>query len=43
MARLKEADDVAYVPFASVYNSFRDIDEFMKEVGNLVRTRPAED
>lgn len=42
MARLKEADEVAYVRFASVYKSFRDIDEFMKEVGNLVRTRPEE-
>lgn len=40
MARLKELDDVAYVRFASVYKSFRDIDEFMREVGNLVRARP---
>lgn len=40
MARLKEMDEVAYVRFASVYKSFRDIDEFMAEVGNLVRTRP---
>jgi len=40
MGRLKELDEVAYVRFASVYKSFRDIDEFMNEVGNLVRTRP---
>lgn len=42
MARLKDLDDVAYVRFASVYKSFRDIDEFMREVGSLVRTRPEE-
>lgn len=40
MERLKELDEVAYVRFASVYKSFRDIDEFMAEVGNLVHTRP---
>jgi transcriptional repressor NrdR len=43
MARLKEVDEVAYVRFASVYKSFRDIDEFMREVGNLVRSRPGEE
>lgn len=42
MERLKGLDEVAYVRFASVYKSFRDIDEFMNEVGNLVRTRPAD-
>lgn len=42
MTRLKELDDVAYVRFASVYKSFRDIDEFMREVGSLVRARPEE-
>ncbi|MCH2110841.1 MAG: transcriptional regulator NrdR [Polyangiaceae bacterium] len=36
MVRLKSLDEVAYVRFASVYKSFRDIDEFMAEVGNLV-------
>jgi transcriptional repressor NrdR len=40
MERLKSLDDVAYVRFASVYKSFRDIDEFMREVGSLVRARP---
>lgn len=40
MARLKQLDEVAYVRFASVYKSFRDIDEFMNEVGSLVRARP---
>lgn len=43
MARLKEVDEVAYVRFASVYKSFRDIDEFMREVGSMVRARPSSD
>ena len=41
MARLREADEVAYVRFASVYKSFRDIDEFMSELGKLVKAREA--
>jgi transcriptional repressor NrdR len=36
MERLKSLDEVAYVRFASVYKSFRDIDEFMREMGKLV-------
>jgi transcriptional repressor NrdR len=39
MARLKALDGVAYVRFASVYRSFRDIDEFMSEMSKLVRAR----
>jgi len=39
MGRLKKMDEVAYVRFASVYRSFRDIDEFMQEMGKLVRAR----
>jgi transcriptional repressor NrdR len=39
MARLKALDEVAYVRFASVYRSFRDIDEFMSEMGKLVRSK----
>jgi transcriptional repressor NrdR len=39
MERLKKLDEVAYVRFASVYRSFRDIDEFMAEMGKLVRAR----
>lgn len=42
MARLKDLDDVAYVRFASVYKSFRDIDEFIAEMSKLVSTRPTE-
>lgn len=40
MKRLKALDEVAYVRFASVYKSFRDIDEFMREMGDIVRSRP---
>ena len=36
---LKELDDVAYVRFASVYKSFRDIDEFMSALETLVKER----
>lgn len=39
MLRLKGLDDVAYVRFASVYKSFRDIDEFIAEMSALVRAR----
>jgi transcriptional repressor NrdR len=42
MERLKSLDQVAYVRFASVYKSFRDIDEFMDEMSKLVRSRPTE-
>ena len=42
MQRLKTLDDVAYVRFASVYRSFRDIDEFMVEMNKLVRAKASE-
>ena len=35
MKELREMDDVAYVRFASVYRSFRDIEEFMNELKEL--------
>ena len=35
MNRLRTLDDVAYVRFASVYRSFRDISEFAAELGRL--------
>jgi len=37
MAFLHETDDVAYVRFASVYRSFKDLKEFMSEVQDLIR------
>jgi transcriptional repressor NrdR len=39
MHHLRELDPVAYVRFASVYRSFRDIDEFLTELGKLVKAR----
>jgi transcriptional repressor NrdR len=39
MRELRELDQVAYVRFASVYRSFRDIDEFLAELGKLVKSR----
>jgi transcriptional repressor NrdR len=39
MAALRDIDDVAYVRFASVYRSFRDVNELMTELKSLVETR----
>ena len=39
MAHLKQTDDVAYVRFASVYKEFKDIDEFMQELNELLHER----
>lgn len=39
MAHLRELDEVAYVRFASVYRSFKDVDEFMQELSVLKRQR----
>lgn len=36
MSALKELDEVAYVRFASVYRSFKDISEFMNELQGLL-------
>ena len=36
MSRLKEIDEVAYVRFASVYRSFKDINTFMEELSKLL-------
>ncbi|MBI5234982.1 MAG: transcriptional repressor NrdR [Deltaproteobacteria bacterium] len=36
MEELKRLDEVAYVRFASVYREFRDINEFMKELKDLL-------
>ncbi len=42
MRQLKQIDEVAYVRFASVYRSFKDIDEFMAELSTLVGKRKPE-
>lgn len=36
MTHLKELDEVAYVRFASVYRSFKDINTFMEELSKLL-------
>ena len=39
MLELHDLDDVAYVRFASVYRSFKDISDFMEEVKALVKDK----
>jgi transcriptional repressor NrdR len=39
MTELRKVDEIAYVRFASVYRSFRDIDEFRAELETLERER----
>lgn len=39
MAGLKELDEVAYVRYASVYRSFKDISSFMEELQSMMGKR----
>jgi len=39
MEKLKKADEVAYVRFASVYRQFKDIDTFMHELSKLLNEK----
>ena len=39
MKRLKDVDEVAYVRFASVYRSFKDINTFMEELTKLLKQK----
>src|SRR6266404_5419992 len=39
MRELHKLDKVAYVRFASVYRSFKDVDEFMHELEQLIKER----
>lgn len=39
MERLHKIDAVAYVRFASVYRSFKDVNEFMDELQGLLRSK----
>jgi transcriptional repressor NrdR len=41
MKLLRELDEVAFVRFASVYRSFRDIDEFRSELDKMALARSA--
>ena len=36
ISRLHELDDVAYVRFASVYREFKDVNDFVDELKNLL-------
>ena len=37
MKKLRDIDEVAYIRFASVYRSFKDIESFKKELNNLLK------
>ncbi len=39
ITKLKEWDEVAYVRFASVYRQFKDINEFMAELEEILKSR----
>jgi transcriptional repressor NrdR len=36
MEKLKLVDDVAYVRFASVYRQFKDVEQFLAELKDLI-------
>jgi len=36
---LRQLDEVSYVRYASIYRDFRDVDEFVKELSEVIRTR----
>ena len=42
MAGLKELDEVAYVRYASVYRSFKDISSFMSELQSMMEKKESE-
>lgn len=39
LPRLRAIDEVSYVRYASIYRDFRDIDEFVKELGEVIKAR----
>ena len=41
MAKQHELDDVAYVRFASVYREFKDVNDFVAELKNLLNAEKA--
>ena len=42
ISKLYEIDEVAYVRFASVYRSFKDVNQFMSELKDLLRDKEIE-
>jgi len=43
MHELRDLDEVAYVRFASVYKSFKSLDEFTREIDELTRDSGSKD
>ena len=43
ISKLKEWDEVAYVRFASVYRQFKDINEFMSELEEILKSKQEKD
>lgn len=41
MKQLKKVDQIAYIRFASVYESFKDVQTFQKELNKLVKSKRA--
>lgn len=39
MEKLKSIDEIAYVRFASVYREFRDVNTFLDELNNLLKSK----
>ncbi|MCP4449128.1 MAG: transcriptional repressor NrdR [Myxococcales bacterium] len=39
LPKLRELDEVSYVRFASIYRDFRDIDEFVSELSDVIKAR----
>lgn len=39
LPKLRGLDEVSYVRFASIYRDFRDIDEWVQELGTLIKSR----
>jgi len=39
MDKLKKVNDIAYVRFASVYREFRDVNTFMDELAQIIRSK----
>lgn len=43
MKNLKKTDQVAYIRFASVYQSFKDVHTFQKELNKLIKNNKSQD
>ena len=39
MKHLKKVDEIAYIRFASVYQSFKDVQTFQRELNKLLKTK----